>query len=172
MSAASSTSYAPPSYAPPSYAPPTVAHPTQTPHRKEPFAPDFEPYVTSFESRIFPHQGWASLTPSRELSESLGNLLEASKDFFALCMTEKTKYVKQSTSKADHTVEEGFNRVKGEKEYMTIRTTSSAPADLVKPAQETWRLAGKMFHEMLEAIEGSLEMSAGSLTRKLFVEAD
>ena len=170
MAEAAPTSYAPPSYAPPTCPPPAAAASTPTTcYRTELSAPEFAPYVTGYESRIFPNQGWASLTPSDELSKSLGKLLNASKDFFALPMEKKIKYVKQNSSEADRTIEECFNRVKGEKEYMTIRTTASAPTSVMEPAQETWRLAGKMFHEMLQAIEGSLELSAGSLTRKLSV---
>lgn len=121
MTQAAPILYAPPSYAPPSCPVPAMASSTPAiPQRKELCAPEFEPYVTGYESRIFSKQGWASLTPSEELSKSLAKLLNASKDFFALPMQEKTKYVKQNTSNADRTVEEGFNRVKGEKDRKSV----------------------------------------------------
>lgn len=135
------------------------SEPPPRPHLKPPkFA-----QVSDWECHSFANLGFAALDPPAQLQASLSRLFIASKEFFASSAEEKQPYV-QRTDLADSS-EEGYMSVPGEKEYITIRTTASAPPSIIEPAQETWKLAAELFHAMLQAVEQSLEMSPGSLTR-------
>lgn len=122
------------------------------------------PLIDPAQSLYLSFHGWASVPftrPADPLFSALQHLLAASKTFFALSQEEKTRF---NFPAADS--EEGWSRIEGEKELITLRSDAEdrLPAVLREPAKECWRLCGELLNKMVEGVEESLGMENGSLT--------
>ncbi|KAF2416428.1 Clavaminate synthase-like protein [Tothia fuscella] len=139
--------YAPPPGPPPNWKPP-VHHIT---------FPQEEPS----HQNTFHIEGWTKLWLPPEIS-AINKLFAASNQFFNSPQLDKEKNVLRSAN-----TEEGYFRVEGEKEYVTLRRSDAetCPTQLKEPASEAWREIHHLFHQILLQIEISLEMSTGALTR-------
>ncbi|KAB8295130.1 hypothetical protein EYC80_007061 [Monilinia laxa] len=106
-------------------------------------------------------QGWSTLTfaPTDPIHISSHRLLQASKSFFELPHTYKSQF---HTGKG---TEEGWNRVEGEKEFITLREINSTPPELLDAAKEFWEVTGNALNRILGEIAGSLGMRKDLLTR-------
>ena len=94
------------------------------------------------------------------MNKSIDNLFAASKHFFSLPETYKTKFLTKFGS------EEGWSSIPGEKEFITLRTLDKVPEELREAAIDAWtRVFGGLLNQTLSGIEQSLEMDPTALTR-------
>ncbi|KAH7407843.1 hypothetical protein BKA64DRAFT_432309 [Cadophora sp. MPI-SDFR-AT-0126] len=107
-------------------------------------------------------QGWTTVgldeKPTDALYESYQELLRASQAFFVL----PDDYKK--TFKTQHGSEEGWNRVEGEKEFITLRTIGNTPDELKDAASNYWANAGELLNETIGRVAESLDLPAEALT--------
>ena len=107
-------------------------------------------------------QGWTTVgldeQPLDALYESYQELLGASQAFFDLPDDYK------QTFKTQHGSEEGWSRVEGEKEFITLRTIQNTPDELKDAASKYWAEAGGLLNETLGRVAESLDLPAESLT--------
>ena len=106
-------------------------------------------------------QGWSTVTydgPNDSLRNSSEALLNAGKAFFDLPESYKERF---KTTKGS---EEGWNRVEGEKEFITLRTLNNTPEELKEAASTYWRIAGEYLDQLLGYIARSLGLPADALT--------
>lgn len=92
------------------------------------------------------------------LYTSYQHLLQSSKAFFSLPTSEKEAFKTSLGS------EDGWSRVEGEKEFITLRSLESTPEILKEAAIKYWAEAGGLLNEILAKIEESLGLSEGALT--------
>ncbi|KAF7954486.1 hypothetical protein EAE96_005607 [Botrytis aclada] len=106
-------------------------------------------------------QGWSTLSfsPTDPIHISSQKLLQASKFFFDLPLEYKTRFL---TGKG---TEEGWNRVEGEKEFITLREINTTPPELLDAVKEFWDITGDVLNKILEEIASSLGMKKELLTR-------
>ncbi|KAA8569473.1 hypothetical protein EYC84_001104 [Monilinia fructicola] len=111
--------------------------------------------------RNSPSPGWSTLTfaPTDPIHISSQKLLRASKSFFDLPHEYKAQFL---TGKG---TEEGWNRVEGEKEFITLREIHSTPPELLDAAKEFWEVTGDVLNRLLGEIASSLGMRKDLLTR-------
>lgn len=144
------------------------AHPhnEQNYHLRTPSQPPLGPVMLP---RVHPHrhfalsdQGWTTIdmTPSSSdtLYTSYQELLKSSKQFFDLPMEQK---------EAHRTVlgsEDGWSRVEGEKEFITLRSQESTPEVLKEAATKYWAEAGDLLNEVMAKVAESLGLPENSLT--------
>jgi len=97
------------------------------------------------QNLLFLSANFLSLTcwPSFRLQLSYYALLEASKAFFDLPVTEKQKY------KTVEGTEEGWSHVPGEKEFITLRTLDNTPPELKEVASNFWAEGGGFLNTLL-----------------------
>lgn len=114
------------------------------------------------------YQGWTTVTftpsaPSAsehlELHAALQNLFSASKAFFA----QEQAHKEQFRTKSKDASEEGWSRVEGEKEFITLRTLDRTPPELRDAVTRAWEIAGTLLNAQLSAIATSLGLSDPSL---------
>lgn len=106
-------------------------------------------------------QGWTTITyddPSDSLYNSSQALFEASRRFFDLPDSYKQGFKTEGGS------EEGWSRVEGEKEFITLRSLDSTPAELKDAAVAFWSEAGGLLNQLLGCIAKSLGLPAEALT--------
>lgn len=106
-------------------------------------------------------QGWSTVTydgPDDVLRKSSEALFEAGKAFFDLPESYKERFNTQKGS------EEGWSRVEGEKEFITLRTLENTPEELKEAASTYWRNAGEYLNELLGYVAKSLGLPAEALT--------
>lgn len=106
-------------------------------------------------------QGWTTITydgPSDTLYQSSQKLLQTSRAFFDLPDSYKEGF---QTPKGS---EEGWSRVEGEKEFITLRTLDNTPDELKHAASDYWRVAGALLSQLLGYIARSLGLPAEALT--------
>lgn len=107
-------------------------------------------------------QGWTTVglseIPADKLYIAYQNLLEASQAFFKLPESYKQSFKTQQGS------EEGWSRVEGEKEFITLRTIDNTPVELKAAASTYWREAAGLLNETLGRVAESLGLPADSLT--------
>jgi isopenicillin N synthase-like dioxygenase len=105
-------------------------------------------------------QGWSTVTfeENNEIYQSLQLLFAASKTFFDQPLEEKQKFLSKRGT------EEGWSRIEGEKEFITIRQLSFTPDVLKEPASAVWLNVGKLLNEMLVVIAESLELPPNTFT--------
>jgi hypothetical protein len=129
-----------------------------------PLRPVTLPKVIPYHQPALAEQGWSTITydePSDgdKLYSASQALLQASKEFFALPVTEKEVFKTQSGS------EEGWSRVEGEKEMITLRRSGNTPGVLKDAAETYWAEAAGLLSEILGGVAHSLGLSAEKLTR-------
>ncbi len=105
-------------------------------------------------------QGWSTITfeQNNEIYQSLQRLFAASQAFFDQPLEEKQKFLSKYGS------EEGWNRIEGEKEFITLRQLGFTPDVLKDPASRAWLNVGKLLNEMLVVIAESLELPPDTFT--------
>ncbi|KAI9054164.1 hypothetical protein LZ554_001335 [Drepanopeziza brunnea f. sp. 'monogermtubi'] len=107
-------------------------------------------------------QGWTTIglsqKPTDPLHDSFERLLQASQAFFDL--PEKYK----QTFKTEQGSEEGWSRVRGEKEFITLRTIGNTPDELKDAAETYWNEASVLLNETLGRVAESLNLPAEALT--------
>lgn len=105
-------------------------------------------------------QGWSTITfeQENEIYQSLQRLFTASKEFFDQPLEEKQKFLSKLGS------EEGWSRIEGEKEFITLRQLGFTPDVLKEPASAAWSNVGKLLNEMLVVIAESLELPPDTFT--------
>ncbi|PBP17544.1 2og-Fe oxygenase family protein [Diplocarpon rosae] len=107
-------------------------------------------------------QGWTTTELDRDPSDSLHssylNLLQASRAFFDMPQEYKRKF------KTQHGTEEGWSRVEGEKESITLRTIHNTPCELQEVAASYWNEASCLLSEALGKVAESLDLPAKALT--------
>lgn len=99
-------------------------------------------------------QGWSTVTFDQENDtyQSLQRLFEASRAFFDQPISEKEKFLSKLGS------EEGWSRIPGEKEFITLRQIGFTPDVLKESATAAWANVGKLLNDYLARIAESLEL--------------
>ncbi|QSZ36800.1 hypothetical protein DSL72_006683 [Monilinia vaccinii-corymbosi] len=126
-----------------------------------PLRPVKFPLILPVHAPHLSDQGWSTLTfaPTDPIHVSSQKLLQASKSFFDLPSEYKSQYF---TGKG---TEEGWNRVEGEKEFITLRGVHSTPPELLDAAKEFWEITGDVLNKILGEIALSLGMRKELLTK-------
>ena len=122
------------------------------------------PKITPYHQPALAEQGWSTITyaeprESDKLYSASQALLQASKEFFAFPSEEKEVYRTQQGS------EEGWSRVEGEKEMITLRSCDNTPEVLKSAAETYWAEAAGLLNEILGRVAESLGLPAEKLTR-------
>ncbi|KAH9223693.1 hypothetical protein DL95DRAFT_324510 [Leptodontidium sp. 2 PMI_412] len=127
-----------------------------------PLKPVVLPRVHPDHQIALSEQGWTTIgldeKPTDALYDSYHDLLRASQAFFDLPDDYK------QTFKTRHGSEEGWSRVEGEKEFITLRTIQNTPDELKEAASKYWAEAGGLLNETLGRVAGSLDLPAQALT--------
>ncbi|PVH80570.1 Clavaminate synthase-like protein [Cadophora sp. DSE1049] len=127
-----------------------------------PLKPVVLPRVRPDHQVALAEQGWTTVgldeKPTDALYDSYQELLQASQAFFDLPDDYK------QTFKTQHGSEEGWSRVEGEKEFITLRTIQNTPDELKKAASKYWAEAGGLLNETLVRVAESLDLPAEALT--------
>ncbi|KAL2073699.1 hypothetical protein VTL71DRAFT_11025 [Oculimacula yallundae] len=107
-------------------------------------------------------QGWTTVgfgdSSKDPLYDSYQELLKAGQAFFDLPDSYK------QTFKTQHGSEEGWSRVEGEKEFITLRTIQNTPEELKIAASRYWAEAGGFLNETLGRVAESLGLPERALT--------
>jgi isopenicillin N synthase-like dioxygenase len=132
---------------------------------KPPLVPVPLPLVLPDHCYSFAVQGWTTLTLSSPdprgpaLQSSLQSLFAAAKLFFDRPEDYKSRFATGRGS------EEGWSRIPGEKEFITLRSLDRSPEDLREPASDTWARVGDVLHDALGEVAKSLQLAPDALAR-------
>ncbi|KAF2111396.1 hypothetical protein BDV96DRAFT_582087 [Lophiotrema nucula] len=123
--------------------------------------PQPAPFPNGLSSPTSPHTSdHATPTPdTHPLQQAYEDLFKASAAFFDLPDSEKQRWKTKLGS------EEGWSKIPGEKEFITLRTLEYTPDVLKEPAAKYWKLIGAHLTSSLGRIEGSLGMGTEALSR-------
>ncbi|KAM0149535.1 hypothetical protein ACHAQE_009347 [Botrytis cinerea] len=126
-----------------------------------PLRPVTFPLILPAHAPHLSDQGWSTLSfsPTDPIHISSQKLLQASKSFFDLPREYKSQFL---TGKG---TEEGWNRVEGEKEFITLREINTTPPELLDAVKEFWDITGDVLNRILGEIASSLGMKKELLTR-------
>lgn len=108
-------------------------------------------------------QGWTALglkinkAEEDPLRDGLDALLQASRRFFDQPIEEKQRWVSKLGS------EEGWSRVEGEKEMITLRSSNNTPDVLLEPVTALWALCGTLLNNIIGRIAESLALPPEAL---------
>lgn len=127
------------------------------------------PLVPVMLPRVHPHrhfalsdQGWTTIDMNPNSSDvlytSYQELLKSSKVFFDLPIEQK------ETHRTVLGSEDGWSRVEGEKEFITLRSQESTPEVLKKAATKYWAEAGDLLNEIMAKVAESLGLPEKALT--------
>jgi isopenicillin N synthase-like dioxygenase len=118
------------------------------------------PKVLSSHQHSLADQGWTTVTynPPDPLQIRSQELFKASKAFFELPTSRKLAFQTQQGT------EDGWSRVEGEKEFITLRSLDSTPEELKDAAIKFWAEAGGLLINILGRIAESLDLPAEALT--------
>ncbi|KAF2809244.1 uncharacterized protein BDZ99DRAFT_509496 [Mytilinidion resinicola] len=132
---------------------------------RPPLLPSLLPLVRDEHAPNLPFQGWTTVTfppPSpalptpHPLQRASEELFEASRAFFALPFSEKEVWKTKLGS------EEGWSRIEGEKEFITLRTVEGTPEVLKAAARAYWNAAGGLLDQSLGRIGESLGLQGAA----------
>jgi len=128
-----------------------------------PLRPVTFPKVLPIHQSTLAEQGWTTVTydSTDTLHNASDALLHASKAFFAQPATYKQSF-KVPDDSGDGS--DGWSRVEGEKELLTLRSINSVPPELKDAVAAYWTLAGGLLNETLGRVAESLGLPADSLT--------
>jgi isopenicillin N synthase-like dioxygenase len=127
-----------------------------------PLRPATFPKILPYHQYALHDQGWSTVTydtPADKLHEASQALFQASQAFFDLPQSYKETFKTQIGS------EEGWSRIEGEKELITLRCLGSTPKELRDAAAAYWAEAGGLLNEILGRIAKSLGLPAEALTQ-------
>ncbi|KUJ11918.1 Clavaminate synthase-like protein [Mollisia scopiformis] len=129
---------------------------------RPPLVPVMLPRVHPKRHFALSDQGWTTIDMNTNSSDALytsyQELLKSSKAFFDLPMEEK------ETFKTALGSEDGWSRVEGEKEFITLRSLESTPEVLKEATIKYWSEAGGLLNEILVRIAESLGLPEESFT--------
>lgn len=125
-----------------------------------PLIPIALPQVLSSHQSTLPHQGWATLFPQpQSLTTTSLALFQSSATFFELPLSQKAKF------KTSHGSEEGWSRIPGEKEMLTLRTLDRTPPQMRDAVVAFWADVGELLRDqLLGRMAESLGLSSDALT--------
>ncbi|KZO97878.1 hypothetical protein CALVIDRAFT_526592 [Calocera viscosa TUFC12733] len=120
------------------------------------------PFLTPDECRRFAVRGWAPLdidpganplggVSTDDFVKAFSDLFDASAAFFDSALPYKERFIRGTEGSED-----GFNRVAGEKEMITIRTGDTTPEGVRDKAAVCWDLCGKIMLDVIDDISSSL----------------
>lgn len=131
-------------------------------HALPPLKPVVLPRVQPDHRFALSDQGWTTVGLIEDKNDALyvayQDLLQASQAFFDL----PDEY--KQTFKTQHGSEEGWSRVDGEKEFITLRTIQDTPDELKEAASKYWVEASGLLNESLGRVAESLDLPAEALT--------
>ncbi|KAF2204161.1 hypothetical protein GQ43DRAFT_365230 [Delitschia confertaspora ATCC 74209] len=136
--------------------------PEESKDTRPPLRPSPLPLVLPEHQSNLSLQGWTTVTfptptpdfpQSHPLQKAYEELFAASKVFFALPDSEKSRWKTRLGS------EEGWSKIPGEKEFITLRTLEYTPDVLKGAAKAYWDTAGGLLDRSLGRISASLGMS-------------
>ncbi|PSN59455.1 hypothetical protein BS50DRAFT_580026 [Corynespora cassiicola Philippines] len=122
------------------------------------------PLVLPEHHRALSNLGWTTLTfpstqaplpPSHPLQTAYQDLFAAAQQFFDQPDASKQQWKHKLKS------EEGWSKIPGEKEFITLRTLSYTPHVLKAPAKRYWDLMGAHLGTTLDRMSTSLDLSSG-----------
>jgi isopenicillin N synthase-like dioxygenase len=118
------------------------------------------PKVLPIHQPALSEHGWSTVTYEADdaLYNASEDLFRASKAFFDLPAAYKEGFKSKVAS------EEGWTRVEGEKEFLTLRNIDSTPPELKEAAAKYWAQASGLLNEILGKIAESLGLPSESLT--------
>ena len=154
------TRYAPPSGPPPNYSSSGYAPPSGPPPshwQPHPFLPANFPLLSPPQIYSLATQGYTtfpiSLRPA--LHDAASTLFDVSRLFFALPQSIKSQF--QVLAGNEQGSEEGWSRVVGEKELITLRRGGdTCPPAVESPGKVLWGECGALLQEMVRGTEESL----------------
>lgn len=163
--------YAPPPGPPPTqqYAPPPGPPPTHwQPH---PLLPATFPLLSSMDISTLATQGYTTFPIAQRptLYDAAASLFNVSRTFFAQPQTVKTQFqVLKANAQGS---EEGWSRVEGEKELLTLRRGGAAcPPVVEERGKALWGECGVLMQEVMRGVEQSLGMTPGVLDHVMLPE--
>ncbi|KAL1597685.1 hypothetical protein SLS60_008171 [Paraconiothyrium brasiliense] len=124
------------------------------------------PLVLPEHQPLLSHYGWTTITlpqssadnqpvPPHPLQAAFEELFSTVQSFFDSSDEEKIKWKHRLGT------EEGWSKIPGEKEFITLRTLEYTPDILKKPAKRYWDLMGAHLSSTLGRISTSLDLPAG-----------
>jgi hypothetical protein len=126
-----------------------------------PLRPVAFPKVIPYHQNALSDQGWSTITYENDtdkLHKASQALFKASQTFFNLPISYK------ETFKTEIGSEEGWSRIEGEKELVTLRCLENTPKELQDAAAAYWTEAGGLLDDILGRIAQSLGLPAEALT--------
>ncbi|KIJ52463.1 hypothetical protein M422DRAFT_64935 [Sphaerobolus stellatus SS14] len=168
--------YAPPPGPPPpfqQYAPPPGPPPPSALWTPRPLHPASFPHLNEDQVHCLSTQGFATfpLAERPSLHDAAAKLLGLSRAFFAQEQSEKEHYRFLEGNKQGS--EEGWSRVIGEKELLTLRRSGpSVPPDLEAAGREFWKESGLFMQEMIIGVEESLGLPKWILDDVVYPECE
>lgn len=141
--------------------PKVVDRPASTAVSLPPLKPLDLPKILLEHQFALSDQGWSTVTydgPSDPLQRSSEALFEAGRTFFNLPESYKEGFKTKMGS------EEGWSRIEGEKEFITLRTLDNTPKELKEAAAAYWSIAGEYLNHLLGYIARSLGLPAEALS--------
>lgn len=126
-----------------------------------PLRPVTFPKIIPYHQSALSNQGWSTITyenTTDKLYEASQALFQASQAFFNLPISYK------ETFKTEVGSEEGWSRIEGEKELITLRCLENTPKELKDAAAAYWAEAGALLDDILGRIAQSLGLPAEALT--------
>src|SRR5262249_32696174 len=99
-------------------------------------------------------------------------LFEVSRTFFASPLPHKQQFhLSTRPDVKGQSSEEGWSRVQGEKEMLTVhRTRILCPPEVAEEAQVLWNECGIFMQAMTRAVEASLDLKSGALDNVVSAE--
>ena len=144
----------------------TQTHDQHVQNKDEEFLPPLKPVtfpkILSYHQYALSDHGWSTVTfdtLADRLYVASKTLFEASQAFFNLPQSYKEIFRTEIGS------EEGWSRIEGEKELITLRCLGNTPKELKDAASKYWVEAGGLLNEILGRISESLGLPAEALTQ-------
>ncbi|KAF2873692.1 hypothetical protein BDV95DRAFT_471004, partial [Massariosphaeria phaeospora] len=113
------------------------------------------PAISGTQSHPEPPNSAEPVPGPHPLQNAYEELFLASQQFFDLPDSEKERWKTRLGS------EEGWSKIRGEKEFITLRTLSYTPDVLKAPAKRYWDLMGAYLDSSLERISSTLGLPRG-----------
>jgi len=138
------------------------------------------PFLTEQQCITLYSQGFAQvyLPPNHPLLDAATALFSTSHAFFDKPLDEKQKFhrsqlISDPSVSGPRNTEQGWSRVEGEKEMLTIRRTSKlCPPEVAHNARVLWRECGSFMQSIMRAIESSLELESGAFDNVVTQECE
>ena len=131
------------------------------------------PFLSSDQAQVLYSQGYTrvNLPPDHAIYKAASALFSTSRAFFDRPSEEKQQFHRSNlpsyspidgSNRKGKNSEQGWSRVEGEKEMLTIRTSQSCPPEVTDNARHLWQECGDFMQAMVHAIEASLGLNSGA----------